>query len=59
MTRDEPRRPVVCDSRHDVVDTAADKAHDAIEFGGVPPEQVASALREAADEIEHYYAGGL
>ena len=59
MSRDDPRRPPVNGSQHEVFDDTADKAHDAIEFANVPPEEVVSALREAADEIEHYYAGGL
>lgn len=57
MTRDEPRRPPVNGSRHEVLDDTADKAYDAVEFGDVPPEQVASALREAAEEIDHHYGG--
>ncbi len=53
--RDEPRRPpIVCESRSEVVDMAADKGFDAIEFGGVSREDVVSAFREAADEIESH-----
>lgn len=39
------------DSRSEVLDFAADMAHDAVEFGEVSPSDVASALEEAADEV--------
>lgn len=51
-TRTDPRRPPVNDARHEIVDEVADKAYDAIDFGGVDAETVVYALREVADEVE-------
>lgn len=42
-------------SKARTLDTVADIAHNAVDQG-VPPEQVAAALREAADEIDAEYA---
>lgn len=51
--RDNPRQTAPpAEEQHDVIDHAADYGYDAIEFGGLEPETVVSALRDAADEIE-------
>lgn len=49
----EERRSVipVAEERHEVLDSTADLCHDAIDFGGVDPAQVVSALREVEEEI--------
>jgi len=54
MPRDDPRLDGILpprESRADVLDTTADLGHDAVEFGDVDADAVASALEEAAREV--------
>lgn len=51
--RDEPRQPrSPPESRADLLDAVADLAHDAVEFGDVPAPEAATALLDAAKEVE-------
>jgi hypothetical protein len=54
MVDQMPRSNAVTpDDRTDVLDYVADYGHDAVD-AGVPPAAVASALREAAREIDEH-----
>ena len=51
--RDKRRSLVpVSEERHEVLDRVADIGHDAVDLGGLSPEEVAGALRDAAREVE-------
>ena len=51
--RDKRRSLVpVSEERHEVLDAVADIGHDAVDLGGLSPEEVAGALRDAAREVE-------
>lgn len=52
MSRNDPRRPPVAEKHHELLDTVADKAHDAIEFGDMDPTTAILALEEVVREIE-------
>jgi len=57
MQREEPRLDGIISprgSRAYVLDTVADLAHDAVEFGDVDADEIADALEEAAIEVRQY-----